>query len=67
MTMKNSFIKSGESCPHWLKITLWKELGCLVQKYRFANLKKFFPDMLSNTFLDFISDMGVTGHRHYDW
>ena len=23
--------------------------------------------MLSNTSLVFISDMGVTGHRHYDW
>ena len=31
---KKSFIETGESCPHWLKITLWKELGRLVQKYR---------------------------------
>ena len=31
---KKSFIKTGESCPHWLKITLWKELGGLVKKYR---------------------------------
>ena len=30
---KNSFIETGESCLHWLKITLWKELGRLVQKY----------------------------------
>ena len=33
---KKSFIKPGESCPHWLKITLWMELGPLVQKYRIA-------------------------------
>ena len=25
---KKSFIETGESCPHWLKITLWKELDC---------------------------------------
>ena len=31
---KKSFIETGESCLHWLKITLWKELGRLVQKYR---------------------------------
>ena len=30
---KKSFIETGESCLHWLKITLWKELGRLVQKY----------------------------------
>ena len=29
-------------------------------------LKNVFPNMLSNTSLDFISDMGVTNHRHYD-
>ena len=29
---KKSFIETGESCPHWLKITLWKELGRLIQK-----------------------------------
>ena len=29
-------------------------------------LKYIFPNMLSNTFSDFISDMGVTDHRHYD-
>ena len=28
-------------------------------------LKNFFLDMLSNTSFDFISDMGVTDHRHY--
>ena len=27
-------------------------------------LKSIFPNMLSNTSLDFISDMGVTDHRH---
>ena len=38
---KKYFIKTGESCLHWLKITLWKELGYrLVQKYRIAILKK---------------------------
>ena len=36
---KLSFIEPGESCPHLLKIALWKELGRLVQKYRIA--KKF--------------------------
>ena len=30
---KKFFIESDESCPHLLKITLRKELGCLVQKY----------------------------------
>ena len=39
---KNSFIKPGESCPHWLKITLWKELGHLVQKCRVACYLKTF-------------------------
>ena len=29
-------------------------------------LKNVFPNMLSNTFLDIISDIGVTDHRHYD-
>ena len=29
-------------------------------------LKNIFSKMLSNTSLDFISDMGVTYHRHYD-
>ena len=31
---KKSFIKTGESCLYWLKFTLLKELGGLVQKYR---------------------------------
>ena len=33
---KKSFTEPAESCFHWLKITLWKELGSLVQKYRIA-------------------------------
>ena len=33
---KKPFIGSAESCPHWLKITLWKELGSLVERYRIA-------------------------------
>ena len=33
---KKYFIEPAESCPHWLKITLWKKLGRLVQKYRAA-------------------------------
>ena len=33
---KKSFVKPGESCPHWLKITLGKKLGCLLQKYSIA-------------------------------
>ena len=28
--------ESAKSCPHWLKITLWKELGRLDQKYEIA-------------------------------
>ena len=36
VTAKNFFIKPDESCPHWLKITLWMELGHLVQKYSVA-------------------------------
>ena len=31
---QKSFIETGESCPPWLKVILWKELGSLVQKYR---------------------------------
>ena len=31
---KKSFIETDKSYPHCLKITLWKELGYLVQKYR---------------------------------
>ena len=33
---KKSFIEPVESCPHRLKITLWKKLDRLVQKYRIA-------------------------------
>ena len=29
-------------------------------------LKNMFPNKLSNTSLDFISDMEVTDHKHYD-
>ena len=29
-------------------------------------LKSIFLNILSNTTLDFISDMGVTDHKHYD-
>ena len=29
-------------------------------------LKNIFSNLLSNTFSDFIPDMGVTDHRHYD-
>ena len=29
---KKSYIETGESCSHWLKITLWKELSRLFQK-----------------------------------
>ena len=31
-----------------------------------CHLKNIFPNMLSNTSLDFISDMGVTDHKHND-
>ena len=33
---KKFFIKPAESCPHGLKITLWKKLGSLAQKYTIA-------------------------------
>ena len=55
---RKSSIAPVESCPHWLKITLWKELGLLVQKYGLL-FKNIFPNMLSNTSLDFILDMVV--------
>ena len=29
-------------------------------------LKNIFPNMVSNTSLDFTSDIGETDHRHYD-
>ena len=32
--LKKSFIETGESCSHWSKIKLCKELDSLVQKYR---------------------------------
>ena len=63
---KKFFVEPAESFPQWLKITLWKEIGYLVQKYKVAIKKNNFADMFSNTFPDFISDMGVTNHRHYD-
>ena len=33
---QKSFIEFDKSFAHWLKITKWKELGCLVQKYKIA-------------------------------
>ena len=33
---KKFFIKPAESCLHWLKIKLCKELGHLVHKYKIA-------------------------------
>ena len=30
-------------------------------------LKTLFPNMLSNTSSNFISDTGVTDHKYYDW
>ena len=64
---KKSFIEPAKSCPDWLKIKLWKELGLLVQKYRIAIKRHFYYYcILSNTSSNFISDMGVTDHRHYD-
>ena len=53
---KKSFIEPAESCPHWLKTTLWKKLGRLVQNVGLL-FKKHFPNMLSNMSLDFISDV----------
>ena len=62
---KMSVIEPAKSCSHWLKITLWKDLGHLVQKYRTAIWKTFFQKCCQ-TSLDVISDMGVTDHRHFD-
>ena len=59
---KKSFIEPVESCPHWLKITLLKDLGHIAQKYRIAIQKNIFPNILSNMFLDFISYVGVIDH-----
>ena len=39
---KKSFIETGESFLHRLTITLWKELGRLVQKYSITIQKTFF-------------------------
>ena len=39
---KEPFIKPAESFPYKLKITLWKDLGRLVQKHRIAIYKTFF-------------------------
>ena len=33
---QNFFVEPAESCPHWLKFTLSKKLGRLIQKYRIA-------------------------------
>ena len=64
---KKSFIEPAENCPYWLKITLWKKLGYLVQKLVLGLLlKNIFPNMSSSTSLDFISDTEVTDHKHYD-
>ena len=43
-----------------------EDLGRLVQKYKTAIQKNIFLNILSNTSLDFISDMGVTDRKHYD-
>ena len=63
---KKSFIEPSKICPHWLKTILWKELGHLVQKYRIAILKNISLVCCQTLFSDFISDLGVTDHRHYD-
>ena len=33
---KKFIMKPVESCPDWLKLTLWEELGHAVDKYRIA-------------------------------
>ena len=33
---KKSFVEPAKSFLQWLKITLWKKLDCLVQKYTIA-------------------------------
>ena len=35
-------------------------------EFKDCYLKKNFPNLLSNTFSDFIPDMVVTDHRYYD-
>ena len=59
---KKSFIEPAEtSCPHWLKITFMEGV-----RSPSPYLKNIFLNILSNTYLDFISVMEVTDHRHYD-
>ena len=53
---KKSFIE-----PRWLKITFMEGVRSLS-----PYLKNIFLNILSNTYLDFISVMEVTDHRHYD-
>ena len=58
---KKSFIEPAKSL---LKMTLWKKLGCLVQKYKIAIYITFFLiACIANKFSDFISDMEVTDQR----
>ena len=57
---KKSFIKPDEIYPHWSKITLWKEFGCLVQKDGIGIFFLNFSNTFSNIFLDFILDMEKT-------
>ena len=39
---KTDFIEPAESCPFWCKITLRREITCLVQIYRIVIWKSFF-------------------------
>ena len=48
--------------PNWWKLSALIE-NCIMEGVRSPNI---FPNMLWNTFLDFVSDTGVTDHRHYD-
>ena len=64
---KRFFIKPAKSWPHWNKSALRKSYVAWWRNIDLQYFNKHFPHILSNTPLDFISDMGVTDHRPYDW
>ena len=45
---------------------IMEEVRSLSREIWDSYLKSIFLNILSNTTLDFISDMGVTDHKHYD-
>ena len=43
---KKPFIETSETCPHWLKVALWKELILLLKKYRIISTALIFKNAL---------------------